>query len=263
MKIKLTILGCGDSAGVPAIGNYWGDCDPAEPKNRRSRASIVVRSETTTLLVDTGPDLREQANRAGLEQVDAVLYSHTHSDHVNGIDEIRTYNKRAGFTITPVYGTQETIRDLTHRFDYLFEAKNNLYPVVLDPRILGADMMGKPMTIGNITFTPFLQDHGTCESLGFRFGDIAYSTDMVRLPEDSLDVLKGIKTWIVDVSGYKMKKNVVHCTLENVYALNEKVGAEMVYLTHLPAYVDYQTLADEVPTGYAPAYDGLEFAIDV
>ncbi len=210
MSVKLTILGCGDSAGVPTIGNHWGNCDPLEPRNMRTRASVVVRSATTTILIDTGPDLREQANRAGLGKIDAVLYTHMHSDHIMGIDEIRAQNKRLGFITTPAYGTRETMDDIVKRFDYLFVQQHKIYPTVLEPKIITPDQYAKPMTIGDIEFTPFLQDHGTCESLGFRFGSVGYSTDMVNMPPESFEVLKGVRIWIVDAAGYHMERNLVH-----------------------------------------------------
>lgn len=258
MSVKLTVLGCGDSGGVPTIGNHWGLCDPLEPRNQRSRSSVVVRSETTTILIDTGPDLREQANRVGINTIDAILYTHMHSDHIMGIDEIRALNKRLGFITTPVYGTKETIDDIVGRFDYLFVQQHKIYPTVLEPNIIAPDKYTKPMTIGDIEFIPFIQDHGTCESLGFRFGSVAYSTDMVNMPPESFEVLKGVKTWIVDAAGYNMERNMVHARLQDVYRYNEIVGAEQVYLSHLPPGIDYKTLQSETPAGYDPAYDGLE-----
>jgi phosphoribosyl 1,2-cyclic phosphate phosphodiesterase len=258
---KLTILGCGNSAGTPAMGNYWGACDPKEPKNNRTRASIAVRSETMTLLIDTSPDLRLQANREGISQIDAIIFTHNHSDHVHGIDEIRNLNQRLGGMITPIYATAETMADIHQRFGYLFFEHEKIYPAVLMPNILMPETMNRPITIGDITLTPFLQDHGTCISLGFRFGDVAYSTDMVRLPPESIETLKGVKTWIVDAAGYKMERNIVHSTLQNVFDLNKEIKAEQVYLTHMGPNMDYQTLLKELPEGYKPAYDGLEIEL--
>jgi len=258
MSVILTVLGCGDSGGVPMIGNHWGLCDPLEPRNRRTRSSVVVRSETTTLLIDTGPDLRAQANREGLGKIDAIFYTHMHSDHTMGIDEIRAQNKRLGFITTPVYSTKETLDDITKRFDYMFVQQHKIYPTVLEAHVVEPAQYTKPMTIGDIEFTPFIQDHGTCETLGFRFGSVGYSTDMVNMPPESFEVLKGIKTWIVDAAGYKMERNLVHARLQDVYRFNEIIGAEQVYLSHLPAGIDYKTLQSETPAGYDPAYDGLE-----
>lgn len=262
MSVKLTILGCGNSAGTPSIGNYWGACDPAEPKNRRTRPSIVVRSDTTTLLVDTSPDLREQANREGLDKIDAVIYTHAHSDHLLGIDELRSLNLRQGGHITPVYSTEDTIDEIESRFSYLFIERQKIYPKILESTLIYPADIGSHISVGDISFIPFMQDHGTCETLGLRFGSVAYSTDMMNLSDQSIDILKGTKTWIVDAAGYKMEHNLVHATLKKVFALNEMVGAEKVYLTHMPPGMDYQTLINELPAGYEPAWDGLEINID-
>ena len=258
MTTTLTILGCGDSAGVPTIGNHWGACDPLEPRNRRLRSSVVVCSEKTTLLVDTGPDLREQANRANLGKIDAVLYTHMHSDHIMGIDELRAQNKRLDFAVTPVYGNRETLEDIKGRFDYLFIQQHKIYPPVLQDIEITPDQYAESMTVGDIEFTPYLQDHGTCASLGYRFGSAAYSTDMVNMPPESFDALKGIKTWVVDAAGFTKERNLDHARLVDIYRYNEIIQAEKVYLTHLPAGIDYKTLQSMIPDGYEPAYDGLE-----
>lgn len=261
MATKITILGCGNSAGTPAMGNHWGACDPNEPRNLRTRASIAVRSETTTLLIDTSPDLRMQANRENIKKIDAIIFTHIHSDHVHGIDEIRNLNQRLGNVITPIYATAETMADIHQRFSYLFVEREKIYPAVLLPNVMTPESMNKPMTIGDITLTPFLQDHGTCISLGFRFGDVGYSTDMVRLPPESVETLKGVKAWIVDAAGYKTERNIVHATLQNVFDLNKEIKAGQVYLTHMGPGMDYQTLLRELPEGYKPAYDGLEIEL--
>lgn len=259
MTLKFTILGCGHSAGTPTIGNFWGACDPNEPRNRRTRASAVIQSENTTLLIDTGPDLREQANRAGLTKIDAVIYTHSHADHIMGIEDLRVMRMRHKKLI-PVHGNPATINELERRFQYLFVELAEIYPKVLDPYIIHDTKLNRPMTIGDIEFTPFAQDHITCESLGFRFGDLAYSTDMKDIGQQALESLVGIKTWIVDAAGYNIG-SPVHADLNEIYQLNDIVKAERVVLTHMPAYMDYQTLCSELPSGYEPAYDGMTFDI--
>lgn len=259
MKATITILGCGNSAGTPAIGNYWGNCDPNESKNRRSRPSIAVQSDKTTIVVDTGPDIRDQMNREDIKTVDAVLYTHSHGDHIAGIDDLRIFRLRHK-KLVPVYGMRETLAELEARFSYMFIEQAAIYPKVLEPNIIEPDQFGRVMTIGDIEFVPFGQDHGTCASLGFRFGDTAYSTDVVRLDEAALSALKGIRIWIVDAAGYKMEQNSVHMTLRQLYAANEVVGAGQVYLTHLSPLMDYETLRRELPQGYEPAWDGLKIS---
>lgn len=255
-SLKITILGCGNSAGTPAIGNYWGQCDPDEPRNRRLRPSIAVQSETTTLVVDTGPDFREQVNRAGIPYPDAVLYTHAHSDHVAGIDDLRIVRHRTK-KLVDIYGNAETISDLQNRFDYLFVDASSIYPQVLDGHVIPPGQYGRPFTIGDIGIVPFAQEHGSCTTLGFRFGDLAYCTDVVALDADARAALAGIRTWIVDGAGYKLEHNLVHFTLRQIYEINEHIGAENVFLTHLTPGMDYGTLRKELPRGYAPAYDGL------
>jgi phosphoribosyl 1,2-cyclic phosphate phosphodiesterase len=255
-KWTFTLLGCGNSAGTPSIGNHWGDCDPQEPRNRRTRAAAVIRSDNTTLLIDAGPDLREQANREGVTDTDAVLFTHAHADHIAGVEELRVFRVRHKKLI-PIYGDEATLREIRQRYDYLFMEYNEIYPEVLAPNVLRLEQMNTEMSIGDVSFTPFVQDHGTCQSLGYRFRDLAYSTDMVDLDQQALESLNGVKTWIVDAAAYKMERNLVHATLKKVFELNEIVQAPQVFLTHLPNFMDYQTLKNELPVGYEPAYDGL------
>ncbi len=258
--ITLTILGCGNSAGTPAIGNYWGQCDPAEPRNRRTRPAIAIRSANTTIIVDTGPDLREQINRADIQHIDAVLYTHAHGDHVHGIDDLRSLRNRSKKVID-MWGDKPTVEELLERFGYLFADKHEgLYPRVLKPHVF---TFGQPLTIGDITVTPFQQDHGTCNSVGLRIGDVAYSTDAIRFNETALGILSGIKTWIVDAAGYKMPENKVHMTLKDLYRVNETVRAEKIYLTHLTPAMDYRMMLKELPNGYEPAWDGLNISCNI
>lgn len=257
MSLKVTILGCGNSSGVPAIGNYWGKCDPKEPRNKRSRSSILVQSDKTALVVDTGPDFREQINTTGITTIDGVLYTHPHGDHVHGIDDLRMIMRKNKSQV-PCYGNKKTLDDLKKRFDYLFQGGGHvLYPPVIKPLELNKNHFGKVQQSGDIPFIPFEQDHGTCTSIGYRFGDIAYSVDMKTLYQSAIDTLSGIKIWIVDAAGYKSDDNPVHASLNDIYRLNEKIGAETVYLTSLSLGMDYKTLREELPNGYAAAYDGL------
>lgn len=250
----LIVLGCGNGAGTPAIGNNWGKCDPAEPRNRRTRASVVVRGAGKTLLVDTGPDLREQMNRHDIADVDAVLYTHAHADHVHGIDELTSLS-RIHKRKYAAYGDRETMAEIQTSFSYMFESKVGFYPAVIEGHILE---MGVPVRFGALTVLPFAQDHGTRLSTGFRVGDMAYSTDMKRLPEESLSALRGIDTWIVDAAGYLQEDNPVHANLREVFAYNERIGARRVVLTHLARNMDYRAVSADLPEGCELAYDGME-----
>lgn len=258
MTLKLTILGCGNSTGTPATGNYWGQCDPEEPRNYRTRQSALVQSNNTTILIDTTPDCRQQLNRMDVKTLDAVLYTHAHGDHVHGIDDVRIYRLKSK-KILPMYGNKATVEEIQRRFDYLFETRGEgLYPSVMDPYIIEENAFYKPMTIGDIEFIPIEQDHGFCKSLGFRFGDIAYCTDVMNFGEKALDVLKGVKHWVIDGAAYKQENNPVHFKLKDVYRFQEIVQAERLVVTHLSPAMDYQTLAKELPDYCEPAYDGLE-----
>jgi phosphoribosyl 1,2-cyclic phosphate phosphodiesterase len=257
MKLKVTILGCGNSAGVPAIGNYWGACDPNEPRNRRTRPSIAVQTDKTTIIVDTGNDFKEQMNREDIRHIDAVLYTHAHGDHTAGTDDLRVLRIRSK-KFVDIYADKPTMDDLRLRFDYIFTEKAPVYPQIVEPHLIEPSQFGKPMTIGDITLVPFEQEHGTCKSLGYRFGNLAYSTDMVTLDDAAIDALRGIDTWIADAAAYKMEKNMVHITLKQLMDLNDNhVKAKKVWLTHLPPSMDYRTLLKELPPGYEPAFDGM------
>ncbi len=258
MKAKITILGCGNSTGIPAIGNHWGDCDPHEPKNTRTRSSLCIQTETTTIVVDTGPDFRNQLNREDIQTIDAALYTHHHGDHINGMDELRIIRHK-NKNLVPIYGNTETLKNLEHRFHYLFRGgDSDLYPIILTPTIIEQKTYNTPFTIGDITITPFEQDHGTLMSLGYRFGDLGYSVDMVNIDQTAINTLKGIKTWIVDAAGYKDNANKVHASLDKIITLNQQIGAQQVYLSSLSLPMDYQTLCKELPSGYKPAHDGLQ-----
>lgn len=261
MSLTFTILGCGNSSGVPAIGNDWGACDPAEPRNRRTRCSLAVRSETTTLIVDTGPDFREQVNRENITgtEIAAVLYTHAHGDHLHGIDDLRPVYYQKNRRKVEVYAGKSAMHEITKRFCYLFEGGNNeeFYPPMVKANIIGDKDMGREMMIGDIAFTPFEMDHGSCVALGYRFGDVSYCVDMKHLGEAALEVIKGSKIWIVDAAAYKNPDNAVHADLSAVYRYNAHIGAGAVYLTSLPTQMDYRTLAAELPEGFYPAYDGL------
>lgn len=264
MKARLTILGCGNSSGVPAIGNYWGDCDPDEPKNLRTRSSIAVQTENTSIVVDTGPDFRAQMNRENIRSLDAAFFTHTHSDHVHGIDDLRGFYFRNGRTSVPVYGSDETLSLLDQRFHYAFRGGDHeLYPQILEMQAFRADDYGRAHVIGDLEFVPFQMDHGSCMATGFRFGNAAYCVDFFNLDEAAIEVLQGVDIWIADCAGYKDTQNKVHANFETLFRLNERIQASQVYLSSLSLLMDYRTLVAELPEGYMPAYDGLQLEIDV
>ncbi len=259
---SVRILGCGSSGGVPLVTGYWGACDPAEPKNRRRRASVAVRQGDACIVIDTGPDFRDQTLEQAITKIDAILYTHAHSDHVNGIDELR-YLKFVQKQMVDAYGDLDTLSELQARFAHMFTASpDGLYQPVVTPRAFATDDYAKPHTIAGLTLTPFWQKHGTAgHSVGYRFGSFAYSTDVSVLDETALDVLKGIDIWLVDCAQYGTDYTIVHPNLEQVQAWNAIVGARRVILTHLTPRLDYKTLMAELPEGYEVAYDGMEIEI--
>jgi phosphoribosyl 1,2-cyclic phosphate phosphodiesterase len=272
-KGRVTILGCGGSGGVPLIGNYWGLCDPNESKNRRSRASIHLEINNVSIVIDTGPDFRGQINREKIEQVDCVLYTHTHSDHVNGIDDLR-YASIISKEIIPIFGQAIDLADLENRYGYLFKMHNPLYQPRLTLRpykesdyhtnVQHVFEKGQINETASFQAMPIPHHHGQhIHALSYRFGEFTYSTDVSDFSEQALDAIKGTKIWILDCGQYDQEFVEVHPNFDTVQKWNETVKAERVILTHLPVKADYQTLCDELPHGYEVAYDGLSLEIFV
>lgn len=246
--MKVTILGCGTSGGVPRIGNVWGACDPKNPKNRRRRVSILVEEGATKVLVDTSPDLREQLLDAGVDTLDAVLYTHDHADHTHGIDDLRAVFHTMRKPVE-VYANRETLDILKRRFDYIFHSKLGY------PAICSENLIDGPFTVGEIEVQPFVQEHGPITSLGFRFGKVAYSTDLNGIPEASWKILEGVDTWIVDA--LRPQPHPTHPHLEMTLEWIRKLKPRRAILTHMTWDLDYETLKRELPEGVEPGYDGL------
>lgn len=257
--MKITILGCGSSLGTPAAGGFWGTCDPENSRNERSRASIMVQTEKTSLLIDASYDLRYQLNRVKLKDIDGLLLSHAHSDHVNGIDDVRVLAYHNNKMID-VYGNRETLDEVERRWPYLFKSSSNgIYIQSFERKEIGNF---DKFRIGDIDIETFEQDHTTCTSLGFRFGKFAYSVDVAELSDQSLEKLKGVETWVVDASSYNKETVMTHANLQRVKAWTEILKPKMTYITVLTTHMDYQTLCDELPPHIRPAYDGLEIDME-
>lgn len=253
--MRVIILGCGSSSGTPSVDFGWGRCDPHNPKNRRSRPSIVVEDGDTRLLIDTAPDLRQQMLDAGLRRLDAVLYTHAHADHLHGIDDLRAVNRAIGAPL-PVYADRSTLETLHQRFDYAIrplppDAKGFFRPVLIPNELAPGDRV----TIGGIEVAAFDQDHGYSRTLGFRFGDVAYSTDVMDLPEESFSALEGVRLWIIGTLGNR--PHPTHCDVDKALAWIARIGPERAVLTHLGSDLDYAELAARLPAGVEPAYDGI------
>lgn len=256
--MKITVLGCGASMGTPAAGGFWGACDPAEPRNHRTRASLLVQTDTTNVLIDATYDLRAHLNKLNLKKLDGVLISHDHNDHVNGIDDLRViaYHSQK---LLDLYSNEVTIEELGRRWPFLFKPTKNIYVEFLKKNIVQNYDRFK---IGDIDIECFEQDHTVCASLGFRFGNFAYSVDMADLNEKSLAALKGVETWIVDGGSYNKETVLTHANLKRVKEWVEILKPKMTYLTVLTTHMDYKTLCDELPPHIRPAYDGMEIDMD-
>ncbi len=263
MSLSFRILGCGSSGGVPRLDGNWGDCDPDNPKNRRTRCSLLVQNKTaggiTNVLIDTSPDMRNQLIDANVTWLDAIFYSHDHADQTHGIDDVRAmvYAKKKRIDVWMDEATSET---LTNRFGYCFEqSAGTLYPAILkDNRIK------KPyqdITVsgegGVITATPFRQIHGRIDSLGFRIGNVAYSSDISDIPEESYSLLDGLDCWVVDA--LRRDPHPTHFHLDRTLAEIERFKPQRAILTNLHVDLDYQLLCNELPENVVPAFDGLEF----
>ena len=259
MSYRLTILGCGSSGGNPRIGNDWGKCDPANPKNRRRRAAALIerRNEkgSTTVLVDTGPDVREQLLSVRLRVLDGVLYTHDHADHTHGIDDLRALSYIMKRRI-PVWFDAPTRDSLIGRFGYVFDGKGNGYPPILKGNLIEGP---SPIEIhggaGAILAQPVVQQHGDIESLGFRFKNVAYSPDVSGISDASAAMLEGLDVWVVDALRHVPHPS--HFSLKEALAWIERLKPKRAILTHLLGDLDYDTLLRELPAGVEPAYDGM------
>jgi len=251
---RVTILGCGASGGVPRIGNDWGTCDPTEVRNRRLRSSIVVEQGPGRVLIDTTPDLRQQLLNNDFSEFDAVLYTHAHADHSHGIDDMRTLMRVNGHAY-PVYASAETFRMLKRNFAYAFASEDKLYdPYYIDHLING------PFSVGNMQIRPYEQSHGYMPSTGFRIGGVAYSTDLVNLPEQAMETLAGVDTLIIQA--LRPDPHPTHAHLDMALEWIEKIAPRRAVLTHMNHQMDYQTLAKSLPEGVEPAWDGMVIEID-
>ncbi len=255
--MKVTILGCGAAGGVPAIGSGWGRCDPANPKNRRRRPSILIQDEGKTVLVDTSPDIREQLLATNISHLDAVLFTHSHADHLHGIDDLREVNRAMKAPI-PVYGSEVTLSEINQRFDYVFTPIDPNAPSIYKPWLLPHTVDGRFEAAG-LEAIAFDQNHGFSRTTGYRVGNIAYSTDVMDIPEDSFAHLDGLDLWIVgcllDIP------HVTHAHVGKALEWRDRVKPKHMVITHMSGRLDYETLRRELPEGVEPGYDGLVLTV--
>jgi phosphoribosyl 1,2-cyclic phosphate phosphodiesterase len=264
--VRARILGCGTSSGVPRIGNDWGACDPAEPRNRRRRCALLLTGtsvgadEPTQVLIDTGCDLREQLLDAGVKRLEAVFYTHEHADHTHGIDDLRVLainNRRR----VDVYFGHDAGQRIVSAFAYCFTAPpGSGYPPILNQHVIAP---GTPVTIagpgGDVTLTPFRQQHGEIDSLGFRVGGFAYSCDLSGIPADSRDAVGGLDVWVLDA--LRPTPHPSHLSLPEALALVAEMAPRQAVLTNLHTDMDYVHTEANTPPYVTPAFDGMR--IDV
>jgi phosphoribosyl 1,2-cyclic phosphate phosphodiesterase len=260
MSLRFTILGCGSSGGVPRIGAMWGKCDPANPKNRRRRCALLVERRgprgTTAVLVDTPPDLREQLLSVRAEALDAVLFTHDHADHTHGIDDLRMVAYAMKRRV-PCYFDAATEASIVGRFAYCFAqpAGSTYPPILVAERLTPGDAVRIEGAGGPIDALPIRQFHGDIETLGFRFGNAAYSPDVSALPLDSIPLLENLDLWIVDALRYTPHPS--HFSLKEALEHIERLKAKRAVLTHMTGDLDYETLRRELPAHVEPAYDNM------
>ncbi|MGB3867018.1 MAG: MBL fold metallo-hydrolase [Xanthobacteraceae bacterium] len=264
MTTTLTILGCGSSAGVPRPALGWGACDPANPKNRRRRCSLMAerRGEggVTRVVIDTSPDLREQLIDADVDHIDAVFLTHEHADQTHGIDDLRSVVLHQRRRI-PVYLNQAAARDMLSRFAYCFVTPpGSGYPPILDRRDIEA---GQSRTVegpgGALTLTAFLVSHGDIPALGYRIDDAAYTPDLHDIPPESFGALEGLDLWIVD--GLRYAQHPSHFSVRDALQWIDRFKPKRAVITNMHADLDYEALRKELPAGVVPAYDGMRLEI--
>ncbi len=256
--LTFTILGCGSSGGVPRLGNHWGDCDPSNPKNARRRCSLLVQRQdvggTTTVLIDTAPDLRAQLLDAGIGTLDGVVYTHAHADHVHGIDDLRmvVFNMRHRLQ---VWADGDTSDALLSRFGYAFtQPKGSPYPPICELNMIDGDVTVDGPG-GAIKLTPFQVNHGSIDALGFRIGGVAYLPDVATIPDATWPVLANLDCWIVDA--LRRTPHPTHAHLARTLEWIAKVKPRQAVLTNMHNDLDYATLDKETPDHITPAYDGM------
>jgi phosphoribosyl 1,2-cyclic phosphate phosphodiesterase len=264
VKQVFTILGCGSSQGVPRSDGDWGACDPKNPKNNRRRASFMIEqiSETggkTTVVIDTGPDFREQMISAKVQHIDGVIYTHLHGDHTHGIIDLRGFFLASGRPV-PIYTNAATLAHLNQQFGFCLNSKNgNKYPPIASGHVI--EDLDAPLVIdgagGPISIQIIEQVHGPITSLGVRVGNVAYCSDVSEFPNASIDKLQGLDTLIIDAT--LLTPHFSHFSLDQAVEWAQTLGAKQAYTTHMHVPLDYDDVMARTPDNIAPAYDGMQF----
>jgi phosphoribosyl 1,2-cyclic phosphate phosphodiesterase len=253
--MQLTMLGVGSSAGTPMIGCQCGTCKSTDKRNHRTRCSSVIELDNgKVILIDTGPDLRQQALREELTQVDAVLYTHTHADHLHGIDDLRSFCQIQRSQI-PLYGSPEAMRHIADKFGYTLREAGNFW----DLPILKINPVTAPFYLFDQLITPIPIKHGNSDIFGYRIGNIAYITDASAIPEASFELLKNLDVLLLDCLRYETHYS--HINLEQSLAYTSQIGANTTYLIHMTHDMEYSKLSSELPGNVLVGYDGLKLKL--
>jgi phosphoribosyl 1,2-cyclic phosphate phosphodiesterase len=261
--MKVTLLGTGGSAGVPMIGGAdgsgdWGDCDPAEPRNRRTRSSIVIESQNQRLLIDTSPDMRAQLLDCRIPGVDAILFTHAHADHITGLDDVRVLNRIVNRPLM-AFATAETLAEMMRRFGYAFRPWEppHFYRPVLEAKPIRP---GDIIEAAGLSVEVFTQNHGRVETLGLRVGAFGYSTDVVVLGDAAFAALEGVDTWVVDC--FLRETHWTHANLTIVRDWVDRLKPRRTVLTHMGTEMDWAWMQANLPAGIEAGYDGMVLTID-
>ncbi len=253
--MQLTMLGVGSSAGTPMIGCKCAACVSNDPRNSRTRCSSIIHLENgKSILIDTGPDLRQQALREGLTSIDAVLYTHTHADHLHGIDDLRAFCQ-INRTQIPLYGSQEAMHHIADKFGYTLREPSNFW----DLPVLKTHSISVPFQIFEHTIIPIPLKHGNSDIYGYRIGDIAYLTDVSSIPEASLVLLRGLKVLLLDCLRYTT--HYTHINLEQSLRYASLIKADSTYLIHMTHELEYASLTEQLPQNVFVGYDGLKLFV--
>ncbi|HEY9056110.1 MAG TPA: MBL fold metallo-hydrolase [Aurantimonas sp.] len=265
--LRLTVLGCASSPGVPRINGDWGACNPTNPRNRRTRSAALIErigvAGRTVVAIDCGPDFHQQMLGAAVTRLDAVALTHPHADHIHGIDDLRGY-MLAQQTRIPVYADAATHDRVLEAFHYCFETPpgSNYPPVARHVAITAGRSFEIDGPGGLLKLTPFRQEHGSIHSLGFRVGPLAYCSDVSNFPDEAIAAIAGARHIVIDALQYKPHPS--HLTVAQALEWIDRFAVEGATLTHMHTPLDYDTLCRELPAHVRPGYDGLaiEFPLD-
>ena len=254
-SFTITVLGSGTSVGVPTIGCGCAVCTSADPRDNRLRPSIIVNYDGRGILIDTSPDFRQQALRFRIPRVDAILFTHSHADHIMGLDDVRPFNFRQGGVI-PIYGSEETLENIRNAFRYIFDAKK---PESSIPRLETNVLNGDSFEILGLDFTPIPLKHGRGTVYGFRFADAAYLTDHSEIPAESMEMLRGLDVLFLDALRYK--PHPTHSTVEQSLKYVEELAPNRAYFTHICHDLQHRRAESMLPSHVRLAYDGMEIRV--